>query len=239
MTDPHQTLPEPLDFAYQVFSTDRRVADYARKRFEVPKDDEDNVFLKKAVLRLWHIAKDASRLACRQKGRVSCPEQAWYDEARILADRVGKRWETTPVPTLVEALKDDEMLYPLAFPRVSIAGGAQTSIITQPYVVFRGRRLVLGSESDCAQLVIHDMKVGKNSQFCNSCALFGGCFSNVAFPFRLKLDTAQVSQCITLVVENMGEKAVSLSATLFGVTLDTRPPIYATLQAAMTRGRLR
>jgi len=227
MTDPDRipddiALPEPLDFAYQVFSTDPRVMDYAGRKFQVPKDDAENgnVLLKKAVLRIWHIAKNAPRLARHRKGRASCPEQAWYDDARILGERVGKRWETTPIPTLVEALKDDELLHALAFPRVTLKPGQQANVITQPQVCFRGRRLVLGDEWESSRLVIHDIRVGNCSQHANSCALFGGCFSNVAFPSRLKLDTAQAGQCIRLLLENVDEvRDVTVSPTLFGIML--------------------
>ena len=172
------------------------------------------------MLHLWHIAKNAPRLAKHQKGWASCPEQAWYDEARILGERVGRRWETTPIPTLVEALGDQEMLHAMAFPRVTIAPRQQTRVSAQAYCPIRGRRLVLGGEADCAKLVVHDFKIGKNSMFFNACPIFGGCFSNVAFPFRLKLDTAQISQTLTLNLENMGDEEVTISPTLFGVTLE-------------------
>lgn len=215
-----QILPEPLDFAYQVFSTDARVMQRAREKFEVPEDDVDNVILRQAVLRLWHIAKEAPRLARHKKGWSSCPEQAWYDEARILGERVGKRWETTPIPTLVEALKDSEMLYPLGFPRVSLVPGQEMIVTAVTYVTFRGKRLVLGSELNSGRLVVHDFKIGKNSMFCNSTALHGGCFSDAAFPFRLRLDTMQVGQRATLNLENVSDELVEVSPTLFGVALD-------------------
>jgi hypothetical protein len=108
----------------------------------------------------------------------------------------------------------------MGFPTVTIRARAQANVVTSPYVVFRPRRLVLGDEDTCRRIVIHDFRVGKNSQFCNSSPILGSCFSNVAFPFLLKMDTASIAQYIQLSLENITDEPVTVSAAMFGAIID-------------------
>lgn len=211
-----QEIPEPLDFAYVVFATNAHVIAWARTKFEVQKDPE-NVLLKRAVLRLWHISKGEAEKQRAFPNAKKTNEALWYEEARILADRVGKRWDTTPIPTLVEALSNDEMLHPIGFPTVLIPAGAMMQVFTQPQVCVRPRRLVLGPEEVANALALHDLKVGKNSMFCNSSGIPGACFSEKAFPFRLDMDTCPISQRISLYLENQSSLPVSVTPCMFGV----------------------
>lgn len=230
MTNPYripdeQVIPEPLDFAYAVFSTDLRVMNWARTKFEVPDEDkEDNVILRRAVLRLWHMAKQYGqewRADHRTCGPNASPDRkllvGWYNEALTLSERVGKSWQETPIPTLVEALSDDEMLHPLGFPETRIQSREHKVIMTHPQVVVRARRLVLGPDYVCDSLRIEDIRIGRNSMMCNGSPIPGVCFSAYSFPFRLDMETCQVSQSMSLYLENTSSSPVEVNAVMFCV----------------------
>ena len=105
--------------------------------------------------------------------------------------------------------------YPLGFPETSILAGDTANVVTFPQIPFRGERLVI--PSDIAGLfAIDDIKVGKNSQLVASGPLPARAFSEVSVGVGLHLDTAQVSQQITLVVRNISGQTAVFRGMLIG-----------------------
>ncbi len=105
--------------------------------------------------------------------------------------------------------------FPLGFPETDIAAGATENVVTFPQIPFRGERLLVPSDI-CGLFSIDDIKVGKNSQLVASGPLPARCFSEVSVGVGLHLDTAQVSQQITLVVRNISGQAATFRAMLIG-----------------------
>ena len=104
---------------------------------------------------------------------------------------------------------------PLGFPTTTILAGITTNIIATTQVMFRGRRLTLPADI-AACILINDIKIGKNSQLPSSGPIPGQVFSEDAVGVDLSLDTAQISQTVTLNVTNTSVGAVLFNATLLG-----------------------
>lgn len=206
------TLLSPLDearFEAVVFRTDPRVVEHVRIKGEITLDEHGNP----ADVHAWRKGLDAA-WALGKKGHA--PEAGWVREAEILAERVGKRWDTAPIPTLVEALACRDGLWPLGFPTTVIRAGTRDCIRTQPQLSFRGRLLVLGSEALVEDLVVEDLKVGNQTIFV-SCGPVPGCaFSATAFPFWLKLPTADICQNVAIMLHNAGPSDLRVTPVLYG-----------------------
>jgi hypothetical protein len=110
--------------------------------------------------------------------------------------------------------------YVLGFDSVSTVAAAGTvNVVAQPQVVFRPERLVV-SGAIAASFLINDFKVGKNSQLAASGAVPADAFGPNAFGVRLKCDTAQVSNLITLNVTNISGGALRFTAACFGEAVE-------------------
>lgn len=97
---------------------------------------------------------------------------------------------------------------------VTVAAGATAIINSQPQVLFRPERLVIDQNAN--SWLINDLRVGKNSQFVSAGALTGAAFAAGAFGVRLKCDTAQISQIISVSITNNSGGALRFLAVLFG-----------------------
>ena len=110
--------------------------------------------------------------------------------------------------------------YPLGFDSVAtVAAGATAIITTRPQVVFRPDRLVVPA-SIASSFLINDLRIGKNSQFVSATALPAEVFTQGAFGVRLKMDTAQIAQDITLNVTNTSAGALRFTAALIGPAIE-------------------
>lgn len=105
--------------------------------------------------------------------------------------------------------------FPLGFPTTAIAASASATVQTQPQVAFRGRRLLIPSDIAGA-ILINDLKVGQASQFTSSNPVPGRCFTELGVGVDLNLDTAQISQFISLSVENTSGASVTFNAAIIG-----------------------
>lgn len=218
--EPYRNPSPPIeyDFAVAVFRTDHRVLKHVKAKWEIVLDANGNP----ENLDAWRRAMEA----CYELGKAGhAPETEWYREAQELSERVGKRWDDTPIPTLVEALARKEGHWPLGFPTASVPAGAQVRICTQPQIPFRGRRLVLGTEEIASRFLVQDIRVGNTSYLCGCSAIPGSVFSDRAFPMWLKLPTAQVSQMVMLLLENVSGSLIGVSPMLQGDVIepDYRP----------------
>lgn len=103
----------------------------------------------------------------------------------------------------------------VGFVQMQMAPGAVADITTRPQTLFRGTRLVIPS-AIAANVVIEDIKVGRNSQFAASGGQPGEAFKDTATGDNVSLDTARPGMDITLKVQNVGATALDFRATLFG-----------------------
>jgi len=110
--------------------------------------------------------------------------------------------------------------FPLGFESPAPVGpGATSSITSRPQVPFRGERLIVPSDI-AGSFTLLDLRVGKNSQFSSSGAVPARTFQENAVGIRLQLDTAQISQDITINVQNIGGAPQTFRASLIGSALD-------------------
>jgi len=109
--------------------------------------------------------------------------------------------------------------YPVGFPTTVIAAGATVNIFLQPQVPFRGRRLIVPSDIAGA-LLINDLKVGKNSQFATQGPVPARVYSEFGVGVDMNLDTAQISQQISLNVTNTSGAAVTFNAAILGTAVE-------------------
>lgn len=101
----------------------------------------------------------------------------------------------------------------------AIAAAATVNVTSRPQVTFRPDRLVIAG-SIAAAFLINSFFIGRSNQLIGSSALPAEVFGQQAFGVRLKLDTAQVSQDITLNVTNTSGGALRFNAALIGPSVE-------------------
>lgn len=110
--------------------------------------------------------------------------------------------------------------FPLGFESAAAIGvGATATITSRPQIPFRGERLIVPSDI-AGSFSILDLRVGKNSQFTSSGAVPARTFQENAVGIRLHLDTAQISQDVTLQVQNIGGAPLTFRASLIGSAVE-------------------
>ena len=109
--------------------------------------------------------------------------------------------------------------YALGLGSTSVAGTSSANINVQPQVIFRPERLVVPSNL-AVDLLITDIKVGKNSQLVSTGALPAVMFTEQAFGVRLKMDTAQISMFVTVSVTNQNPAARNFQGGLVGPAVE-------------------
>ena len=101
----------------------------------------------------------------------------------------------------------------------TIAAGAQATINSQPQVVFRPDRLIVPN-SIAPSFLVNDLKIGKNSMLISATTIPAQAFSHDAAGVGMKMDTAQVSQIISLTVTNISAGALRFYAALTGPAVE-------------------
>jgi len=104
---------------------------------------------------------------------------------------------------------------PLGFPTTAILAGVTTTVTATTQVLFRGRRLIIPA-GIAGSILINDLKVGKNSQLPSSGPVPGQVFSEDAVGVDLSLDTAEISQTISLNLTNTSAGPITFNATMLG-----------------------
>lgn len=106
--------------------------------------------------------------------------------------------------------------FPLGFASDgTVAAGASVVIVSRPQVLFRGERLVIPSDI-AGDFVIDDVKIGKNSQLVAEGPIPARALQEDAIDVWFQLDTAQISQDISLSVTNIAGAARQFRAALVG-----------------------
>ena len=94
-------------------------------------------------------------------------------------------------------------LFPIALTSGRVMrAGESAGIVTRPQVLFKGIRHVVPSDI-AGDFLIDDLKVGKNSQFAAESSLPARCMQEDAVDVHMHLDTAQISQDVSLAVTNI------------------------------------
>jgi len=109
--------------------------------------------------------------------------------------------------------------YPVGFPTTVVPAGATVNVILQPQVPFRGRRLVIPSDIAGA-ILVNDLKVGKNSQFATQGPVPARVYSEFGVGVDMNLDTAQISQQVSLNITNTSGAAVTFNAAILGTAVE-------------------
>jgi hypothetical protein len=118
----------------------------------------------------------------------------------------------------------------ITFADTVIAGGQNALISAQSHVAFKPRRLVIAPA--CAkEVIIYDLKVGRNSFMFNYHGVSGTCFpplpkDKADFETMLRLenllvmemDVLQPNCLMSIGVQNITEKPVRFTAMMWGVT---------------------
>lgn len=106
--------------------------------------------------------------------------------------------------------------FPLGFVSAApVLPGQSITITSRPQVLFRGERLVLPSDL-AGDFAVDDLKVGKDSQFVAEGAIPGRVLQENATDVGFDLDTAQISQDISISVTNIGGAPRTFRAALWG-----------------------
>jgi len=107
----------------------------------------------------------------------------------------------------------------IGFGITKIDAGGTLDVAIQPQVVFRGERLTIPSDI-AGQIIVQDLKVGKDSQFASVGGVPGRSFDERATGGRLRMDTAQISQQVVLRITNTGGAPVDFTASITGTSLE-------------------
>lgn len=97
--------------------------------------------------------------------------------------------------------------------------GATRKIVNDPQIIFKGQRLVVPSDF-AGSFLIQDIVVGKTSQLAATGAVPARMYQETAFGTEFDLDTAQISQKITLIVENTSLAPTRFTAGMLGIAIE-------------------
>jgi hypothetical protein len=153
------------------------------------------------------VGDDSSMGASKRHARANASKQA-LTRKRVAA---GALLRTLPPRSAREFVIG---LGSTALPPLSSA-----NIAVQPQVIFRPERIVIPSNL-AADFLITDIKVGKNSQLVSPGAIPAVVFVENAFGVRLKMDTAQIAQFITISVTNQNGAARNFQGAIIGPAVE-------------------
>jgi hypothetical protein len=105
---------------------------------------------------------------------------------------------------------------PVGFPSTVVAGtGGTATASVQPQILFRGERLVI-PRTIAVGLLISDIKVGNRSQLAVANPLPAECYTEQAWGTDMHLDTADVSQFLSVLLLNPSLAAITFNALCIG-----------------------
>jgi hypothetical protein len=102
---------------------------------------------------------------------------------------------------------------------VAIAAATTSVLKAQPQVPFKPRRLIIPSDVAGA-LTINNIIVGKNPGLVSADPVSARAFTELGVGVDLNLDTAQISQTISLSLTNQSGASVSVTPTLIGTAME-------------------
>ncbi len=108
---------------------------------------------------------------------------------------------------------------PLGFPATTVSASGTASVSTQPQVPFRPERLVIPSDY-AGDLSITQLVVGKTNQLAASQPLPARAFTEFGWGMDMLLDTADVSQFVTLSLSNLSAAAIDFLGLFLGTAIE-------------------
>lgn len=102
---------------------------------------------------------------------------------------------------------------------VAIAGGTSQVLKASPQVPFKARRLIIPSDVAGA-LVITNFVIGKNPVLVSADPVAARAYTELGVGVDLNCDTAQISQLISLSMQNTSGASVSVTPTLIGSAVE-------------------
>jgi hypothetical protein len=109
--------------------------------------------------------------------------------------------------------------YALGLGFTEVQGKTSATINVQPQVEFRPERLVIPA-SIANDFLIHDIKIGKNSQLVSTGAIPAAAFTNSSEPSRLRMDVARLGEFVTVSVTNISLNPRNFQGVFFGSSVD-------------------
>ena len=138
------------------------------------------------------------------------------DACERVADRVLDRPDMIQHPIVALARP---RTFLMGFDEVRIGPGERRIVDSYPQVPFRPTRLFIPS-SVASMVEIQDIKIGQNSQICNTSAIPGETFAVGSDSPEIDFDTAEVSQRVSLTVQNKtSDRFITFSACMTGRTV--------------------
>jgi len=153
------------------------------------------------------VGEDSSMGASKRHARADATKQALMRK-RVQA---GAMLRTLPPRSARE--------FVIGLGSTALPGLSSANIAVQPQVIFRPERIVIPSNL-AADFLITDIKVGKNSQLVSPGAIPAVVFVENAFGVRLKMDTAQIAQFITISVTNQNGAARNFQGAIIGPAVE-------------------
>jgi hypothetical protein len=150
---------------------------------------------------------DSDSMGARKR-KPSSPQQQAMLRRRVAA---GSLLRTLPPRTSRE--------FVIGLGSTSLPPLSSANISVQPQVIFRPERIVIPSVI-AADFLITDIKVGKNSQLVSPGAIPAFVFAENAFGVRLKMDTAQIAQFITVSVTNQNAGSRNFQGAIIGPAVE-------------------
>jgi hypothetical protein len=109
--------------------------------------------------------------------------------------------------------------YALGLGFTEVQGKTSAAICVQPQVEFRPERLVIPA-SIADDFLIHDIKIGKNSQLVSTGAIPAAAFTNSSEPSRLRMDVAHLGAFVTVSVTNISQSPRNFQGVFFGPSVN-------------------
>ena len=109
--------------------------------------------------------------------------------------------------------------YALGLGSSLVRAGESMNVNVQPQVVFCPERLVI-PEGIAGDFIIHDIKVGKNSQLVSTGALPASVFTSRSGGTRMKMDVTQISMLVTVSVTNTSKEDRYFQGVFFGPAVE-------------------
>jgi len=116
-------------------------------------------------------------------------------------------------PQLIDQTLNEAREFMLGFGPVALAINTTTIFTAQPQLPFRPSRLVIPNTL-IDQVMVNDIKVGKNSQLLSSNPVPAAPFSELAVGVALGLDTCNVGQQVTLSINALNAVDVFMAAII-------------------------
>jgi hypothetical protein len=101
----------------------------------------------------------------------------------------------------------------------AVVAAATVVITARPQIVFRPDRFVVAA-TIAASFTINDLRIGKNSQFVSGGGISAEIYSSIAVGTKMKLDTCQTGQDVTLNITNTSGAALQFFSALIGPSIE-------------------